>query len=131
MQHLARLAYATLLWLATPVYLLKLWRRGRAEPLYRHAIGERFGWYRNAARSSGWVWLHAVSLGETRAAAALIAALREQRPAMRLLLTHGTATGRAAGVALLQTGDRQVWLPFDTPGAVSRLSNTFSRPSVC
>ncbi len=129
MQHLARIAYATLLWLATPVYLLKLWRRGRAEPLYRHAIGERFGWYGKDAASSGWVWVHAVSLGETRAAAALIAALREQRPAMRLLLTHGTATGRTAGAALLQAGDRQVWLPFDTPGAVSRFFKHF-QPAV-
>jgi len=124
-QHLARIAYATLLWLATPVYLLKLWRRGRAEPLYRHAIGERLGFYGHDAASSGWVWVHAVSLGETRAAAALIAALRAQQPALRLLLTHGTATGRTAGAALLRTGDRQVWLPFDTPGAVSRFFKHF------
>ena len=129
MQHLARIAYAALLWLAAPVYLLKLWRRGRAEPLYRHALGERFGWYGNDAASSGWMWVHAVSLGETRAAAALVAALREQRPAMRLLLTHGTATGRAAGAGLLQAGDRQVWLPFDTPGAVSRFFRHF-QPAV-
>ena len=129
MQHLARIAYATLLWLATPVYLLKLWRRGRAEPLYRHAIGERLGWYGRDAATSGWVWVHAVSLGETRAAAALVAALRAQRPGMRLLLTHGTATGRTAGAALLQPGDRQVWLPFDTPGAVSRFFRHF-QPTV-
>ena len=129
MQHLARIAYATLLWLATPVYLLKLWRRGRVEPLYRHAIGERLGFYGRDAASSGWVWVHAVSLGETRAAAALIAALRVQRPALRLLLTHGTATGRTAGAALLRTGDRQVWLPFDTPGAVSRFFRHF-QPAV-
>ena len=128
-QHLARIAYATLLWLATPAYLLKLWRRGRAEPLYRHAIGERLGWYGRDAATSGWVWVHAVSLGETRAAAALVAALRAQRPGLRLLLTHGTATGRTAGTALLQPGDRQVWLPFDTPGAVSRFFRHF-QPAV-
>ena len=129
MQLLARLAYATLLWLASPIYLLNLWWRGRAEPLYRHVMGERFGWYGHDAASSGWVWLHAVSLGETRAAAALVAALRDQRPGMRLLLTHGTATGRAAGAALLQAGDRQAWLPFDTPGAVSRFLTHF-QPAV-
>ena len=39
---------------------------------------------------------------------------------MRLLLTHSTATGRAAGQELLREGDRQTWLPFDTPGAVRR-----------
>lgn len=125
MQRLARAAYSTLLWLAVPAYALKLWWRGRAEPLYRHAIGERFGRYPDAPASSGWVWLHAVSLGETRAASALVAQLREQRPNVRLLLTHGTATGRAAGAALLRPGDRQVWLPFDTPGAVLRFMKHF------
>jgi 3-deoxy-D-manno-octulosonic-acid transferase len=66
------------------------------------------------------VWLHAVSLGETRAASALIAALRRERPGISLLLTHGTATGRAAGATLLKPGDGQAWLPWDTPGAVRR-----------
>ena len=129
MQRLARAAYSTLLWLAAPAYLLKLWWRGRAEPLYRHAIGERVGWYRGEPPSSGWVWVHAVSLGETRAASALLAALREQRPGVRLLLTHGTATGRAAGAALLHEGDRQAWLPFDTPGAAARFLAHF-QPAV-
>ena len=124
MQRLARVAYSTLLRLAVPAYVLKLWLRGRAEPLYRFAIEERFGWYRVDRRSdppsSGWVWVHAVSLGETRAASALVNALRDLRPGMRLLLTHGTATGRTAGATLLRPGDRQVWLPFDTPGSVAR-----------
>ncbi len=73
--------------------------------------------------------MHAVSLGETRAAAALVAALRERLPGMRLLLTHGTATGRAAGAALLAPGDRQAWLPYDTPGAARRFLRHF-RPAV-
>ncbi len=66
------------------------------------------------------VWVHAVSLGETRAAATLVAQLRAQLPGMRLLLTHGTATGRVQGHSLLQPGDVQVWQPWDTPGAVRR-----------
>ena len=79
-----------------PLYLLRLLlaRSGRAA--LREAIGERFGHYRDAA-SAGWLWIHAVSLGETRAAAPLIEALRAAPPGLRLLLTHGTATGRAAG----------------------------------
>jgi 3-deoxy-D-manno-octulosonic-acid transferase len=64
--------------------------------------------------------VHAVSLGETHAAATLLAALREQQPGVRFLLTHSTATGRDAGAALLQAGDAQAWLPWDTPGAVRR-----------
>ena len=73
--------------------------------------------------------MHAVSLGETRAAAALVDALRALRPDLRLLLTHGTATGREAGKALLRDGDRQAWLPYDTPGAVRRFFAHF-RPSI-
>src|SRR5512137_2857225 len=114
---LARAAYSTLLRLATPVYLARLWWRGRQEPLYRHAWAERLGGF-DGEPGSGRVWLHAVSLGETRAAAPLIDALRRQRPGLRLLLTHGTATGREAGAALLRDGDLQTWLPYDTPGAV-------------
>ncbi|QPF73826.1 3-deoxy-D-manno-octulosonic acid transferase [Roseateles sp. DAIF2] len=119
-QTLARWLYAALLRLATPLYLLKLWRRGAAEPLYRAHWGERLGLYRGPAAEPGRLWLHAVSLGETRAAAPLIAALRTQRPGLKLLLTHGTATGREAGQALLQASDVQAWLPYDTPGAVRR-----------
>lgn len=116
---LARQAYSWVLRLGTPAYLAKLWQRGGREPLYRHAMGERFGLHL-PTMAPGALWLHAVSLGETRAAAALIDALRTQRPGLRLLLTHGTATGREAGQALLREGDQQLWLPFDTPGAVHR-----------
>ncbi|MEP6874298.1 MAG: 3-deoxy-D-manno-octulosonic acid transferase [Burkholderiales bacterium] len=128
MSGLARFAYSLLLRLLQPFYALRLWRRGRVEPLYRHAMAERFGLYPGVA-GTGWVWVHAVSLGETRAAAALIDALRGERPGMRLLLTHGTATGREAGAALLREGDAQVWLPYDTASATRRFVARF-RPVV-
>ena len=118
-QHLARAAYSTLLRLGTPAYLARLWWRGRDEPLYRHAMGERLAWG-GAAQAPGAIWLHAVSLGETRAAAALVQALRTRRPGTLFVFTHGTATGLEAGKALMQRGDAQTWLPFDTPGAVRR-----------
>jgi 3-deoxy-D-manno-octulosonic-acid transferase len=125
---LARGGYAWLLRLLTPVYLFRLWLRGRAEPLYRHTVAERLGAYKDLP-AAGSVWVHAVSLGETRAAAALIDALRAERPGMRLLLTHSTATGREAGQSLLRDGDRQTWLPYDTPGAVRRFLRHFN-PSI-
>ncbi|HET7794938.1 MAG TPA: lipid IV(A) 3-deoxy-D-manno-octulosonic acid transferase [Rhizobacter sp.] len=125
---LARKAYSTLLRLLKPAYVLRLWWRGRAEPLYRHAIGERLGDYRGE-QQAGALWVHAVSLGETRAATALIEALRRQRPGLRLLLTHSTATGREAGQALLREGDAQAWLPYDTPGVVKRFFEQF-KPAV-
>lgn len=117
--RLARTAYSLLMAAAVPAYLARLWWRGGTEPAYRRDIAQRLGWYAGPA-SRGWIWVHAVSLGETRAAAALIQALRRQRPGMRLLLTHGTATGREAGRPLLAPGDRQIWQPFDTPGAARR-----------
>lgn len=136
---LARQAYSLLLRLGTPAYLWRIWSRGRQEPGYRVAWWSRLGFY-SADYKQAWqdgagapgrpvLWLHAVSLGEARAAAPLLQALRQQRPDMRLLLTHGTATGREAGRALLQPGDAQTWLPFDTPGAVRRFLRQH-RPSV-
>ncbi|XHS77190.1 3-deoxy-D-manno-octulosonic acid transferase [Burkholderiaceae bacterium UC74_6] len=128
-EALALWLYGALLRLVTPLYLLRLWRRGAAEPPYRQHMAERLGFYVSQAPSQGWIWVHAVSLGETLAAAPLIKALRERRPGMRLLLTHSTATGRTAGHDLLQEGDAQCWLPFDTPGAVRRFFKHW-RPAV-
>jgi 3-deoxy-D-manno-octulosonic-acid transferase len=125
--RLARLAYSTLLRLATPLYLARLWWRARREPLYGRAWLERLGGFRGDV-PPGRLWVHAVSLGETRAATALIDALRQQRPGLRLLLSHGTATGREAGAALLRAGDAQTWLPYDTPGAVRRFLR-YHRPA--
>jgi 3-deoxy-D-manno-octulosonic-acid transferase len=118
-EGLALALYGAALRLLTPFYLLRLWRRGAQEPLYRRALGERLGFCTGRAEP-GRLWIHAVSLGETRAASALITALREGEPGLRILLTHSTATGREAGAALLRDGDAQTWLPYDTPGAVRR-----------
>ncbi|MCF8168348.1 MAG: 3-deoxy-D-manno-octulosonic acid transferase [Rhodoferax sp.] len=126
--------YSLLMWLLQPGLRHKLKRRARLEPGYAQAIEERFGYYSalatpRAGPSQHLIWVHAVSLGETRAAAVLIAQLRQQIPGMRLLLTHGTATGRAQGKSLLQSGDQQVWQPWDTPGAVQRFLDHF-RPNL-
>jgi len=119
--------YSLLLIGAQPFLRRKLRRRGAAEPGYLHAVDERFGRYRTPAEP-GALWIHAVSLGETRAAAILLQRLREREPGLRVLLTHGTATGWAEGERLLRAGDRQAWLPWDTPGAVRRFLQHF-RPS--
>ncbi len=128
---LARWLYSLALWLLTPLYLARLWRRGGAEPAYRKRMGERLGYYKLPPRrgQGGVVWLHAVSLGETIAAAPLLAALRSELPQLRLLLTCSTATGVAAGHELLQPEDDQTWLPYDTPGAVRRFLERY-RPAV-
>jgi 3-deoxy-D-manno-octulosonic-acid transferase len=117
--------YSAAMWALQPLLRRKLQRRGQEETGYLHAIEERFGNYTHVPDEGGYVWVHAVSLGETRAAAVLLQALREAQPGIRILLTHGTATGRAQGVSLLQDGDVQVWQPWDTPAAVQRFLTQF------
>ena len=139
MASIALWLYSAVVWLAQPLVRRKLRRRARAEKGYAASVEERFGHYArpidslllgtSTSGSGGFVWIHAVSLGETRAAGVLLQALRGQWPEMRLLLTHGTATGRAEGEKLLQPGDVQVWQPWDTRGAVQRFLRQF-RPVV-
>ena len=125
--------YRLLLWLSFPLLLLRLWRRGRAEPGYREAIGQRFGWYGQVAPHSDQplLWLHAVSVGETRAAQPLVAALARQYPHHRWLITHMTATGRDTARQLYgdMPGVSFAWLPYDYPSAMRRFLRFF-RPAL-
>ena len=121
---MTRFLYSCLMWALTPLLWLKLHLRARREPVYGQAIAERFGYYGETAQT-GALWIHAVSLGETRAIRSLVNALRLAHPDLRLLLTHGTATGRSEGVNLLRKGDVQAWLPWDTPAAVGRFLRHF------
>jgi len=112
--------------LVQPLLRRKLARRAVAEPGYAHAVPERFGYYDAALVGTDWCWIHAVSLGEARAAGILIKELRAQAPGIRVLLTNGTATGREEGGKLLREGDLQVWQPWDTPDAVARFLDRFA-----
>ncbi|MES3011951.1 MAG: glycosyltransferase N-terminal domain-containing protein, partial [Pseudomonadota bacterium] len=92
MEGFIRKLYSLLMWAAQPFLRRKLVRRGQAEAGYLEAVDERFGFYTQPAEAvSNLVWVHAVSLGETRTAGILINALRGQWPGLRVLLTHGTA----------------------------------------
>lgn len=123
--------YSGLMRLAQPLLRRKMARRALQEPGYGEAVEERFGHYTQPREtSSSLVWLHAVSLGETRTAAIFLEGLRAQHPGLRILLTHGTATGRAEGEALLQPGDVQVWQPWDTRVVVERFFEHF-KPRLC
>lgn len=112
--------YRFLLTLVVPLALLRLWWRGRKQPGYRQHIAERFG-YINVPVGGPIIWLHAVSVGETRAAEPLVHALLEQYPDHRVLLTHMTPTGRATSTALYK--DPRVlisYVPYDLTSAVDR-----------
>ncbi|TEA77857.1 3-deoxy-D-manno-octulosonic acid transferase [Allopusillimonas ginsengisoli] len=93
--------------------------------------GVRFGRYTGTSSLRSPVWIHAVSLGETRAAQPLLHALLEQGE--DVLLTHMTTTGRQEGARVFQEAISagrlvQQWLPYDFPGATRRFIAHY-RPS--
>ena len=116
---MTRLWYA-LLWLAAaPLALARLAWRSRRQPGYLAALGERFGSY-PAAVDAPRIWLHAVSVGETRAAVPIVDALARRHPAHRILITHMTPTGRATGEELFGDRVERAWLPYDMGFATRR-----------
>jgi 3-deoxy-D-manno-octulosonic-acid transferase len=115
-----RALYTAFLRLALPVILLRLWWRGRREPRYRQALGERFGRY-GASAKEGPIWIHAVSVGEARAAAPLVKALSD----LPILITCTTAAGRATLEQVYGNSVAAAYLPYDYPGAVRRFLERF------
>lgn len=128
---MSRLIYTLLFILTQPLIWLRLLWRARRQPEYLHHLGERYGGYPQAIPPR-LLWLHVVSVGETRAAEPLIRALLAAFPEHGLLLTHMTPTGRAAGGELVaKYGARlcQAYLPYDLPGACRRFFRHF-RPEI-
>jgi len=128
-----RLLYSFMWWLALPLVLGRLWWRGRREPGYRTHLGERLGFHGRKLDRRPTIMVHAVSVGETRAAEPLVEALLAARPDCRILLTHMTPTGRATGRALFgKHGERvvQSFLPYDTGFMVGRFLRHFE-PAIC
>ncbi len=126
-----RSLYALVLWLALPVVLARLWWRARRESGYREALAQRFGVYGSDEERPArpLIWLHAVSLGETRAAAPLFERLRALHPECDFLVTHMTATGREAAGQLFGGKARLAWLPYDYGFAAKRFVRHF-RPAL-
>ncbi len=116
---MARLLYTLVVLALLPWAVLHLLWRARRQPEYLRHWGERFGGF-PAATPAPTLWLHAVSVGETRAAQPLVAALRERYPGHRILFTHMTPTGRATSEALFGESVERRYLPYDTPWAMRR-----------
>ncbi len=123
-----RLLYTLLIYLLLPFTPIKLLWRSIRQPEYRQHMAERYGCYGNKPQQPV-IWLHCVSLGETRAAAPLVQSLLQAYPTHRILLTHATPTGREAGEQLFGDQVDRVYLPYDTPGAVARFLKHF-KPAV-
>ncbi len=117
----ARLGYSALYYALLPLVVARLLWRSRRDSDYRRRIGERFGWVtRLAAEDRPVIWLHAVSVGETIAAAPLIDALLARYPSHRLLVTSMTPTGSAQVRARFGERVAHCYAPYDTPSSVAR-----------
>ena len=132
-----RRVYAALLYVLIPLLPIYLLLRSRKQPEYRDHWAERFACY-GAARVAPQmrrIWLHAVSLGETRATKPLVDALFAQHDDMHIILTCHTPTGRAAGQELFQpylSDGRmtQVYVPYDLNPLLNRFFATFAPTDV-
>ncbi len=113
-----RLVYLAAVYLAAPVISAMLALRGLRDRSYWRNFGERFGFGPAVGRSP--IWVHAVSVGEVQAAAALVLALRQRYPQTPVLVTTFTPTGAARARASLREAAEVRFLPFDLPGSVRR-----------
>ena len=119
-----RAAYTLLLRLALPLILLRLWWRGRREPGYREFLAERLGRYESDPVER-LLWVHAVSVGEVRAAAPLVRALQAALPQHTVLMTCTTAAGRATIKQVYGESLECAYLPYDFPEAVQAFLEHF------
>ena len=119
-----RFLYTLALRLALPLILLRLWWRGRREPGYRAHVEERFGVYTLGPVDKA-VWVHAVSVGEARAAAPLVAALKGLLPDHPVVMTCTTAAGRETLKQVYGESVIAVFLPYDYPESVQGFLERF------
>ena len=110
--------YLGAVYLAAPLVSAMLAWRGLRDHSYWDNFSERFGLGSTLARSP--IWIHAVSVGEVQAAAALVVALRNRYPQTPLLVTTFTPTGAARARASFRDVADVRYLPFDLPGSVRR-----------
>jgi 3-deoxy-D-manno-octulosonic-acid transferase len=117
-QHVRLWLYSGVMYLLSPFTVVHLILRGLRQRVYFQRWSERFAMYQSP-RLAQCIWLHAVSVGEVNASAALVKRLKERYPTMPLLLTTTTPTGSDRVNALFGSGVHHVYLPYDTPGAVN------------
>ncbi|NJD32431.1 MAG: 3-deoxy-D-manno-octulosonic acid transferase [Gammaproteobacteria bacterium] len=123
-----RAIYVLLTYLIAPVVVAVETWKALWNPEYRGRLHQRFGFVAAQDRP-GCLWVHAVSVGEVQAAAALIRDLRRRIPGSEVVITTVTPTGAQRAAALFGNEVRHCYLPYDLPGPVRRFLDRI-RPSV-
>ncbi|WP_434708587.1 lipid IV(A) 3-deoxy-D-manno-octulosonic acid transferase [Pseudomonas sp. R1-1] len=116
-----RTLYTALFYLGLPLVAIRLWLRARKAPAYAKRIGERFSCNMPTLQPGG-IWVHAVSVGESIAAAPMIRALLQRYPQLPITVTCMTPTGSERIQALFANEPRiqHCYLPYDLPCAAAR-----------
>ncbi|HQW10157.1 MAG TPA: lipid IV(A) 3-deoxy-D-manno-octulosonic acid transferase [Steroidobacteraceae bacterium] len=114
-----RLLYLCVVYLLAPLVGIAMLLRGFRDHSYWSNFGERFGFGATAFAGSC-LWVHAVSVGEIQASAALVRALRERYPEVPLVVTTVTPTGAQRARALFAGLAHVRYVPYDLPGSVRR-----------
>ncbi|MGE8410902.1 MAG: lipid IV(A) 3-deoxy-D-manno-octulosonic acid transferase [Pseudomonas sp.] len=116
-----RTLYTALFYLGLPLVAIRLWLRSRKAPAYAKRIGERFSIGLPTLQPGG-IWVHAVSVGESIAAAPMIRALLARYPQLPITVTCMTPTGSERIQALFADEPRiqHCYLPYDLPCAAAR-----------
>ncbi|OUS18141.1 3-deoxy-D-manno-octulosonic acid transferase [Gammaproteobacteria bacterium 50_400_T64] len=117
---MARLLYTLLIYFCLPLILLRLLWRGSRAPAYRQRWAERFGFVARLAEARQVIWVHAVSVGETIAAAPMIRRLQQQYPESTLLVTTMTPTGSEQVKKIFGDSVEHCYAPYDLPDAIAR-----------
>ncbi|QTD33958.1 lipid IV(A) 3-deoxy-D-manno-octulosonic acid transferase [Pseudomonas fluorescens] len=116
-----RTLYTALFYLGLPLVAIRLWLRSRKAPAYAKRIGERFS-YGMPTLQPGGIWVHAVSVGESIAAAPMIRALLQRYPQLPITVTCMTPTGSERIHAMFANEPRiqHCYLPYDLPCGAAR-----------
>jgi 3-deoxy-D-manno-octulosonic-acid transferase len=114
--------YAVGFVLLSPMFLYKMWKRGK----YRENFWQRFGFYSKDLRQ--WLaqkkerrcWIQAVSVGEVNVALLFINVLQRRFPDLRVVVTTTTSTGYAQAYERLPQEVELLYFPQDFPWCVQR-----------
>ena len=130
---MARLFYSLILTLALPFLFIRLLIQSPPSHPYRRRIGERFTvgrWPFKTDRVLGLIWIHAVSVGETAAAAPLIEELLANESDWQILVTSMTPTGSDHVNKLFGNRVLHCYCPYDVPVLMRRFI-AYTRPALC
>lgn len=117
---LARGLYSTASYLLTPIALIRLGIKSRANSGYRHHLKERFGYVASPQSRAKHVHFHAVSVGEVLAAVPMVKSLSDSHEDLSISVSVTTPTGREQATKHLSDLAQISFLPFDNSNAVSR-----------